>query len=90
MPYIYVLFYERYSPEKFQHERVDWVAGDAGSSLYAGVAHFDRYTFGDAQREYLERGEGVFVLPAHQVSPATPTATVVYPDGSVAYRVLVK
>ena len=33
MPYIYVLFFDRYPPALFQHEPVDYLPGEAGPSL---------------------------------------------------------
>ena len=63
MPYIYVLFFDRYPPEVFQHEQVEYVQGEPGSSLYAGVAHFDRYWFGNPKWKYRVMPQGVFVFP---------------------------
>lgn len=90
MPYIYVLFFDRYPPDVFQHEPVDYVAGENGSSLYAGVAHFDRYWFKDPQWSYRMMPDGVFVFPGDQNVAGTPAASIRYPDGRTAYKVMVK
>jgi 4-amino-4-deoxy-L-arabinose transferase-like glycosyltransferase len=90
MPYIYVLFFDRYPPDVFQHEPVDYVPGEPGSSLYAGVSHFDRYWFGNPQWRYRVLPNGVFVFPRDQDVSGTPAASISYPDGRVAYKVMVK
>jgi hypothetical protein len=90
MPYIYVLFFERYPPEVFQREPVEYVNGERGSSLYAGVAQFDRYRFGSPEWAYRMMPNGVFVFPGEQEEAGTPAAEVRYPDGKVAYKIFVK
>jgi hypothetical protein len=90
MPYIYVLFFDRYPPDVFQHEPVDYVPGEPGSSLYAGVAHFDRYWFKDPQWSYRVMPQGVFVFPGEQEVAGTSAASIRYPDGRMAYKVMVK
>ena len=90
MPYIYVLFFDRYPPQLFQREPVDYVPGDRGSTLYAGVAHFDRYRFGSPDWAHRMMPTGVFVFPGDQQPTGTPAAEVRYPDGRTAYKVFVK
>ena len=68
MPYIYALFFDRYPLELFQRGPVDYVPGEPGSSLYAGVAHFDRDWFKDPQWSYRMMPRGVFVFPGDQES----------------------
>ena len=64
--------------------------GEAGSSLYAGVAHFDRYWFKDPQWSYRMMPQGVFVFPGEQKVAGTPAVSIRYPDGRMAYKVMVK
>ncbi|HEV2171322.1 MAG TPA: hypothetical protein VGR40_10260 [Candidatus Binatus sp.] len=90
MPYIYVLFFGPYPPEVFQREPVEYVQGERGSTLYAGVAHFDGYWFGDPMWAYRRLPQGMFVFSGEQDAPGEPVAEVKYPDGKVAYRVMVK
>jgi hypothetical protein len=90
MPYIYVLFFDRYPPDVFQREPLEYVHDEPGSSLYAGVVHFDRYRFGNPQWGYRMMPQGVFVFPGNQEVSGTPAASIRYPDGSAAYNVFVK
>jgi hypothetical protein len=90
MPYIYVLFFDRYPPDVFQRDQVDYGPDEPGSSLYAGVAHFGRYRFGNPQWSYRMMPQGVFVFPGNQNESGTPAASIKYPDGSTAYNVFVK
>jgi hypothetical protein len=85
-----VLFFDHYPPDVFQHEPVDYVQNEPGSSLYARVAHFNRYWFGDPQWSYRIMPQGVFVFPGNQNASGTPAASIHYPDGSTAYNVFVK
>jgi hypothetical protein len=88
MPYIYALFFDQYPPELFQHEQVTYIPW--AGPLYAGVAHFDDFWFGNPILDYLRMPRGVFVFPGSQNLPQPATASIKYPDGSVAYSVIVK
>jgi hypothetical protein len=90
MPYIYVLFFESYPPELFQRGPVTYLPGAPGSSLYAGVAHFDDFWFVDPQVAFMRMAQAVFVFPGNQFSPAPPVASIRYPDGRTAYNIVVK
>jgi hypothetical protein len=84
-PYIYVLFFTRYPPERFQNEPVV-----QGKGLFVTVRSFDRYLFEDPQIAYRSLPHGVFVLTGWEVAPAPPVFTIRSPAGPVAYQVLVK
>ncbi len=90
MPYIYVLFFERYPPDLFQREQVQYVPHTPGSSLYDSVTLFDGFVFGNPQVGYLRFPQGVFVFPGRQTPPEPPVASIQYPDGSTAYNILIK
>ncbi len=84
-PYIYVLFFTKYPPARFQNEPVvqsKW--------LFAPVSSFDRYRFEDPQFAYLKMAHGIFVLTGWEPAPAAPVFTVRSPQGTVAYQVVVK
>ena len=84
-PYIYVLFFTRYPPARFQHEPVvqsRW--------LFAPVSSFDRYRFEDPQLAWLKMPHGVFVFAGWEPAPRTPLYTVRSPTGRAAFQVVVK
>jgi Dolichyl-phosphate-mannose-protein mannosyltransferase len=84
-PYIYVLFFTRYPPGRFQKEPVVQAPG-----LFGPVFSFDRYRFGDAQAAYLELPKGTFVFSGYESAPRPPVYSVRSPDGHVAFNVVVK
>jgi hypothetical protein len=88
MPYIYVLFFDKYPPALFQHEQVVYQPG--AGPLYAGVAHFDNFWFGNPLLAFLRMPRGVFVFPESESLEDLPSTSIKYPDGSVAYSVIVK
>jgi hypothetical protein len=84
-PYIYVLFFTKYPPARFQNEPLvqqKW--------LFAPVRSFDRYRFEDPLSAYVKLAHGVFVLTGWEPTPAKPIYTVRSPQGRVAYQVVVK
>ncbi len=54
------------------------------------MSHFDRYWFGNPLFRYRVMPNGVFVFPGDQDVAGTPAASIRYPDGRVAYKVMVK
>jgi hypothetical protein len=84
-PYIYVLFYGPYPPARFQE-----LQPRDNPALFAKVWAFDRYVFHDPGRFYQLSPHGIFVFSPVEEPPAEPTLTIRYPDGSVAYQVLIK
>lgn len=84
-PYIYVLFFERYSPAVYQRGPVTQEPG-----IFGHVEGFGRYRFVPQNRPYLELPHGVFVFRGVERSFAMPDVTIYYPDGSIAYKIVVK
>jgi hypothetical protein len=84
-PYIYVLFHERYPPRKFQNENVTWLPG-----MFPQVVAFDRYFFIRPDYAYRNSDRGIFIFPGNVEIPAPAAVSIPYPDGSIAYRVVVK
>ena len=84
-PYIYVLFFTKYPPERFQH-------GDLMQApiLFAPVAQFDRYRFEDPALAYLTLRHGVFVFAGWEFTPANPLFTIREPDGTPAWQIVIK
>ena len=88
-PYIYVLFFGHYPPERFQTQPV--VA--TGKSPSGGVAAFnvyafDRYVFTPPDSAYRAMNHGTFVFAGADPIPAPPTFSIRYPDGTVAYNII--
>ncbi len=84
-PYIYMLFFNRYPPALFQRGPVE-----QGTGIFAFVYRFDRYLFTDPIAAWFRLPHGVFVFPGNLPLPAQPVETILFPDGTVAYRILVK
>ncbi|MFZ0887387.1 MAG: hypothetical protein WA005_02955 [Candidatus Binataceae bacterium] len=84
-PYIYVLFLERYPPALFQNGPILRVNG-----LFGTVIAFGRYGFLDLQRNYRRFDHGIFVFRGGDELPKAPAFSVRYPDGRVAYSIVVK
>jgi hypothetical protein len=84
-PYIYVLFFEKYPPATYQHGPVLQKPG-----IFGHVEGFDRYRFVPQNRPYVELPHGVFVFRGVERAFAMPDATIYYPDGSIAYKIIVK
>jgi len=83
-PYVYVLFFGHYPPERFQTEPVVMT----GKS-YRVIA-FDRYVFTAPDSAYRAMKHGTFVFAGADPIPAPPTFSIRYPDGTVAYNILSK
>jgi len=84
-PYIYVLFYESYPPALFQQGPVVQMQG-----LWGPVLQFDRYLFVSPQRAYPQLAKGIFVFAGDESTPVPPALSVHYPDGTIAYNIVVK
>ena len=76
-PYIYVLFFERYPPAKF-------------TGLSPFFIAFDRYSFADPNWAYARLFHGIFVYSGSDQLPKSPASSIRYPDGTVAYNIVVK
>ena len=97
--YMQVLFYTHYSPSKFQTEPLLQLDGRnllqlTGSTMSktgdGTVIRFNRYAFIPTDLNYSRIKRGIFVFPGDEKPPAKPARVVHFPDGSVAYNVLVK
>jgi len=84
-PYIYVLFFEQYPPAAFQQGPVQ-----QEPEIFGHVAGFGRYRFVPQNRPYVELPHGVFVYRSVERTLAPPDFTINYPDGSLAYKIVVK
>ncbi len=76
-PYIYVLFFEQYPPASFH---------GLSPSFFA----FDRYSFVDPRWAYARIFHGIFVYSGSDQLPKSPLFSIRYPNGSVAYNIVVK
>ena len=92
MPYIFVLFFEHYNPMLFQRGPVYFGGGASPPpiNLFAPVTGFDRYLFVDPNGAFSLFQHGIFVFAADETLPTRPALTIRYPDGNVAYYVVVK
>ena len=84
-PYIYVLFFERYPPAKFQQGPVRRASG-----LFGQVIAFGRYVFAKPHSVYPWLNHGIFVYAGQDALPKPPAISIQYPDGSTAYNIVVK
>jgi len=83
-PYIYVLFFGHYPPERFQTEAV------VRTGKSDRVSAFDRYVFASPASAYRKMKHGTFVFSGSEPTPVPPTISIRYPDGTVAYNILSK
>ncbi len=84
-PYIYVLFFTHYPPDRFQRGPVARM-----NKMMAPVLRFDRYFFASPELGYEQLDHGIFIFPGWDSPPAEPALTVRYPDGKTAYNVVLK
>ena len=84
-PYIYVLFFQRFPPATYQKSPVQQRPG-----LFGKVFGFDRYMFADPNFPYLSSPHGILVYRGNDVTPQPPDVSIRYPDGTLAYQIVVK
>jgi hypothetical protein len=84
-PYIYVLFFEHYPPADFQLGPVRRASG-----LFGQVFAFGRYVFAKPHSVYPWITHGIFVYAGQDNLPKAADFTIRYPDGTVAYNIVVK
>jgi hypothetical protein len=84
-PYIYVLFFQHYPPAAYQKNPVTQRPG-----LFGNVWGFDRYKFVEPLWAYPWLIHGIFVFRGGDQTPAPPDVTIPYPDGTIAYQIVVK
>src|SRR5208283_1937138 len=85
-PYIYVLFFGHYPPERFQTEPVVSIGRSSSGGVAAfNVYAFDRYVFVTPDSAYRTMEHGTFVFAGADPIPVPPTISIRYPDRTVAY-----
>jgi hypothetical protein len=84
-PYIYVLFFEQYAPAKYQQGTVVQQPG-----LNSRVEGFDRYRFVPPLWTLMQLPHGIFVFEGGERTLLPPDGLIRYPDGNVAYKIVVK
>lgn len=84
-PYIYVLFYQRYSPAEFQR-LPRWQFNEVSGP----VVRFDRYLFVSPEFAYSRLDHGTFVFAAAEQLPVSGGFQIRYPDGRLAYTLIRK
>ena len=90
-PYIYVLFFGHYPPERFQTEPVVSIGRSSSGGVAAfNVYAFDRYVFVTPDSAYRGMEHGTFVFAGADPIPVPPTISIRYPDGTVAYNIVSK
>jgi 4-amino-4-deoxy-L-arabinose transferase-like glycosyltransferase len=90
-PYIYVLFFGHYPPERFQTEPVVSIGRSSSGGVAAfNVYAFDRYVFVMPDSAYRGMEHGTFVFAGADPIPVPPTISIKYPDGTVAYNIVSK
>jgi len=86
-PYIYVLFFRRYPPQRIQQE---WHADRLRPNHLSPTVSFDHYLFMDPARLYPRLAHGIFVFSGVEALPAPAQVSILYPHGTVAYNIVVK
>jgi len=89
-PYIYVLFFEHYPPERFQTEPVIWIGKKTTEVALLRVLAFDRYFFANPASSYRGFEHGTFVFAGADPTPIPPRISIRYPDGTIAYNIVSK
>jgi hypothetical protein len=85
-PHIFVLFFQRYDPHRFQTDP----AVDYGQDLSVKLSRWDKYIVGNVEEWYQRLDHGLFVARPHMLPGVQPTKTVYHPDGSPAFTVFAK
>jgi hypothetical protein len=80
-----VLFFERYPPAAYQKGPVVQPAG-----LFQPVLQFDRWSFVPPNWAYPRLEHGIFVFRGGDETPKPWEILIRYPDGKVAYQIVVK
>lgn len=84
-PHIFVLFYERYDPRRFQA-----LSPDYPHTLSAKLLRWDKYLVGNIDELYAQFEHGLFVARPHMLAGIEPTLTIEHPDGSPAFHIFAK
>jgi 4-amino-4-deoxy-L-arabinose transferase-like glycosyltransferase len=84
-PYMYVLFFEHYPPAEYQKGPVLQLPGSQGP-----VIAFSRYRFTRPERAFLLYPHAIFVFRGIDEPQIPPDVSIKYPDGSVAYEIVVR
>jgi 4-amino-4-deoxy-L-arabinose transferase-like glycosyltransferase len=84
-PYMYVLFFDQYPPAEYQKGPVLQLPGSQGP-----VIAFSRYRFTRPERAFLRYPHGIFVFRGIDEPQMPPDVSIKYPDGSVAYEIVVR
>lgn len=84
-PHIFVLFFQRYDPRRFQAEPIEY-----SPKLAARLKHWDKYWVGDVEKFYAELEHGLFVAPPHMLEDVEPDLVIYYPNGLPAFKIISK
>jgi 4-amino-4-deoxy-L-arabinose transferase-like glycosyltransferase len=84
-PHIFVLFFQRYDPRRFQAGPVEY-----SQKLSAKVKRWDQYVVGDVDKLYAQLEHGLFVARPHMLPGIKPVQVIYYPDGSPAFKIVSK
>ncbi len=83
--YIFFLFFDQYPPALFQKEPDNHRVG-----LFTQVREFGRYYLYSPYALYFTFPHGTFVFAGAEPLPAKPALVIRYPDGTLAYSIVVK
>jgi len=84
-PHIFVLFFQRYDPRRFQAGPVEY-----SGKLSAKVKRWDKYVVGDVDKLYAQLEHGLFVARPHMLAGIEPVRVIFNPDGSPAFKIISK
>lgn len=85
-PHIFAVIFQQYDPAAFQQTHAPY-----GDRLSEKLAYWGgRYRTGDAEALYAELPHGLFVVRPHMLPDVTPELVIFHPDGSPAFKIIIK
>jgi hypothetical protein len=84
-PHIFALFFQRHDPARFQA-----LAPPYGDKLSVKLKSWGKYQTGDVDKLYSQLERGIFVARPHMLPEVEPVWTIHHPDGTLAFKVIVK
>ncbi|MBN1875154.1 MAG: glycosyltransferase family 39 protein [Anaerolineae bacterium] len=85
-PHIFAVFFKHYDPRDFQRTRASY--GDQLSEKL--TVWGDKYITGDVDKLYTELDNALFVARPHMLRDVDPVLVINHPDGSPAFKIIVK
>jgi 4-amino-4-deoxy-L-arabinose transferase-like glycosyltransferase len=85
-PHIFAVFFQKYDPRAFQETHAEYGTGLSEKLSRWGA----KYMTGDVDQLYHQLEHGLFVARPHMLPGVEPTLLIYHPDGSPAFKIVVK